>query len=64
MLEGIHVTSIFFTLKVITLLLFCSSIFAKDCADVCGKVKEPSPYESNHNELSQCKEKEKLKSTR
>ena len=64
MSEIINITIVRSTLFVLTFLVLHSSISAKDCADICGKVKEPSPSVTNHNELSQCKEEETLASTR
>ena len=64
MLETINITIVRSTLFVLTFLVFHSSISAKDCSDICGKVKEPSPSVTNHNELSQCEEEKTLASTR
>ena len=44
--------------------IFVPTIIAKNCADICGIEDEPRSDISNHNELSQCMEEEKLKNTK
>ena len=44
--------------------IFVPTILAKNCADVCGIEDEPRSDISNHNELSQCMEKEEVKNTK